>query len=152
MPYNDPQKRRAYNDRRRVDPVNRERKRQYMAKYILDPENVARRRSYVAKYQADNKARLRSAVMLKNYGITLDEFNEMLTEQGNRCAICRLEFAGTGSSGRAPATDHDHVTGTVRGIIHNTCNIGIGKLGDNAAGLRRALGYLERAEARASGL
>lgn len=39
--------------------------------------------------------------------------------------------------------DHDHDTGTHRGWLCVTCNSGLGKLGDNVAGLKRAIKYLE---------
>jgi hypothetical protein len=43
--------------------------------------------------------------------------------------------------------DHCHSTGQIRGVLCCECNTGIGKLGDNAEGVRRALAYLERFEA-----
>lgn len=46
---------------------------------------------------------------------------------------------------RALHLDHDHVTGKFRGWLCAKCNTGIGKLGDNVEGLRRAIAYLERA-------
>ncbi len=42
--------------------------------------------------------------------------------------------------------DHDHVTGAFRGWLCNRCNTGIGFLGDNVKGIKKALAYLERAE------
>jgi hypothetical protein len=38
--------------------------------------------------------------------------------------------------------DHDHVYHTFRGWLCETCNIGIGKLGDNLEGIVAALKYL----------
>ncbi len=38
--------------------------------------------------------------------------------------------------------DHDHMNSTFRGWLCNSCNCGIGMLGDDAAGLIRALAYL----------
>ena len=60
------------------------------------------------------------------------------------CEICEEE----------PATccDHDHRTRDFRGWLCPTCNLGLGKLGDDIAGLRRALAYLERSSAASSGL
>jgi hypothetical protein len=52
------------------------------------------------------------------------------------CAICCRE--GTTS------LDHCHVTGRFRGWLCQTCNTGLGKLGDDISGVRRAIAYLER--------
>jgi hypothetical protein len=60
------------------------------------------------------------------------------------CEICH-------SSGRV-VLDHDHETGAFRGWLCRECNQGLGKLGDNIEGLRRALAYLERSSAAHSGL
>jgi hypothetical protein len=38
--------------------------------------------------------------------------------------------------------DHDRVTGKFRGWLCQECNSGLGKLGDDIAGLRRAIAYL----------
>jgi hypothetical protein len=40
--------------------------------------------------------------------------------------------------------DHDHSSGVFRGWLCKKCNLGLGLLGDNADGVRRALAYLER--------
>jgi len=42
--------------------------------------------------------------------------------------------------------DHDHVTGAFRGWLCGKCNTAIGKLGDDIAGVERALRYLKRAQ------
>jgi hypothetical protein len=44
------------------------------------------------------------------------------------------------------ALDHDHVTGKFRGWLCSNCNTGLGKLGDDIAGLERAIAYLRRAQ------
>lgn len=50
--------------------------------------------------------------------------------------------------GRVPETalrlDHDHVTGAFRGWLCDSCNLGLGKFGDNRDGLMRAVAYLDR--------
>lgn len=45
------------------------------------------------------------------------------------------------------ALDHDHMTGKFRGWLCHRCNLGMGLLGDDIEGLRRAIAYLERANA-----
>jgi hypothetical protein len=41
--------------------------------------------------------------------------------------------------------DHCHVTGVFRGWLCNSCNLGLGMLGDSIAGVEKALTYLTRA-------
>lgn len=72
------------------------------------------------------------------YGITPEEYDKILREQGGTCAICH----GTESVGRL-AVDHCHLTGKVRGLLCTNCNQAIGKLKDDAQLLRNAINYLE---------
>jgi len=78
------------------------------------------------------------------YGITPDQFNELLDAQGGKCACCGT----TEPHGRANrfCVDHCHTTGKMRGLLCSTCNTGLGKLGDNIEGLKRALAYLEKTQ------
>jgi hypothetical protein len=75
------------------------------------------------------------------YKLTLSEFNNMLADQGNCCAICFSDNPrGTGTW----STDHDHATGKVRGLLCNSCNRGIGFLHDDINKLHSAIAYLEK--------
>lgn len=61
----------------------------------------------------------------KLYGITVQDYDRMLTRQRGVCAICLKP-----EKNRMLAVDHDHDTGRVRGLLCTTCN--------------NALGWLER--------
>lgn len=76
----------------------------------------------------------------QNYGLTLAGYAELMAKQSGRCAICKTTDPGSGH--KYLCVDHDHVTGVIRGLLCFKCNIGIGKLGDNAAGVAKALAYL----------
>lgn len=78
------------------------------------------------------------------YGITIDQYNELLMKQGGCCACC----GGDSPRGRGIyfPVDHCHETGKVRGLLCNPCNVGIGALGDSVEGVRKALAYLTREE------
>lgn len=78
---------------------------------------------------------------IRRYGLTAQEFRDLLEAQDNRCALCRGPWRGW--NGRAPHIDHDHETGRVRGLLCSPCNTAIGRFGDDAALLRRAADYLE---------
>ena len=47
--------------------------------------------------------------------------------------------------------DHDHCTGAFRGWLCAACNSGLGMLGDDVEGLRRAIDYLQRPKQGNSG-
>jgi hypothetical protein len=57
------------------------------------------------------------------YGITQEQYEEMLSEQNGGCAICGITEA---TNGRRLAVDHDHQTGEVRGLLCNNCNVAVG--------------------------
>jgi hypothetical protein len=64
---------------------------------------------------------LRARTLQTNYGITVEQYDAMLGAQGGTCAIC-----GGTNPNRPLAVDHDHVSGLVRGLLCNGCNILIG--------------------------
>jgi hypothetical protein len=62
------------------------------------------------------------------------EVDAMIEAQGGVCALCRE---------RTPEhVDHDHLTGTVRGVLCSCCNQGLGNFRDRADILRTAIDYL----------
>lgn len=93
-----------------------------------------RRRSPAAKRAA------RDGHLRRKFGITVEQYEAMLDEQGGRCAICRREPHPTISL----HVDHDHDCGHLRGLICFECNAGLGKFRDRADQLRAALDYLDR--------
>lgn len=76
------------------------------------------------------------------YGLGAAEYEAMLLEQNNACAICETEEWG-GKHG-VPHVDHCHDTKKVRGLLCDSCNAGLGRFKDRADVLRRAAAYLER--------
>ncbi len=77
------------------------------------------------------KARLRA------YGLSEEDWDNLLVEQYDRCAICKRPFTQT----RTPRIDHDHDTGEVRGLLCNGCNQRLGYLSDSADWVAGAHNY-----------
>lgn len=83
------------------------------------------------------------------YGITAERFARMLVAQNFLCPVCTHPL---GDPSRYHV-DHDHTCcpgkkscgACVRGILHNRCNQALGLLREDAATLRRAADYLDRA-------
>ena len=75
------------------------------------------------------------------YGIAIEEYNQLLERQQNRCALCSTTVAGKGRKNFC--VDHNHETGEVRGLLCFNCNVGLGMLKDSPSLLQRAIRYLE---------
>lgn len=80
----------------------------------------------------------------ETYGITREQYDRLLQEQGGRCAICGTAHVPTDMHPDL-VIDHDHSTGKVRGLLCPNCNQGIGHLKDSAETTDRASAYLRRA-------
>ncbi len=78
---------------------------------------------------------------LKKYGLDVQSFGQLMKEQRNCCRLCGDPFVG---SSKDTHIDHDHSTGTVRGIVHSHCNLLLGLAKDSPGILRKAAEYLEK--------
>jgi len=75
------------------------------------------------------------------HGITLEQYEAMLTAQDHKCAIC-LRYPADNLK-NPWHVDHDHSTGKVRGILCHSCNTALGNFKDDPEILRKALEYLK---------
>lgn len=79
----------------------------------------------------------------RRYGLGADEVLAMLEAQSWTCPICRREISLTSAH-----VDHDHVTGTVRGVVCFNCNGGLGQFRDDPQAVLEAARYLLTAAER----
>lgn len=79
----------------------------------------------------------------KRYGITLADYERLLQSQQGRCAICG--GPPRGGDGHRFHVDHCHETGTVRGLLCNPCNRGVGLFADSLERISAAIAYMEAA-------
>ncbi len=103
-----------------------------------------KKRSVRYRKNPDNSEQVRKWVSVSarrsRYGIETDQLMYLVREQEERCAIC---------SNFLPADpykiciDHDHETGKVRGLLCNSCNLGLGFFKDDLHRVRAAGKYLE---------
>ncbi|NOS67795.1 MAG: hypothetical protein HOO67_05540 [Candidatus Peribacteraceae bacterium] len=71
------------------------------------------------------------------YGITPEDFAQMLKSQRGLCAICDLEM-------KPACVDHDHETQQIRGLLCRKCNMALGALDDSLCRVYRAAEYLKQ--------
>lgn len=77
---------------------------------------------------------------LKNrYGITIEEYDEMLSNQNGGCAICGKTTAYNNGTKRLHI-DHDHKTNLIRGLLCSQCNTTLGHL--EKIGIDNFISYL----------
>lgn len=84
--------------------------------------------AYSKEYNQKNKKKkehsTRNSRYKLTYGITIDEYETLLKQQNNLCAICKKGC----STGRRLSVDHCHETNKVRGLLCFHCNMSLGWL------------------------
>lgn len=117
------------------------------ATFMLAQSNAKRRRKTCGEpeCQQENLRRLARAKPMRDvYRITEDDYQRMFRGQHGKCAIC----GETDPSNPTRATsdrlcvDHDHRSGTVRGLLCHPCNTGLGYFRDNTERMAAAVKYL----------
>ena len=103
-------------------------------------------RAYQQTPKAKEDARWRH--IKATYGLTKEDYSEMLKEHNGKCAICG------NTSDRPLSIDHCHSNqerrrGTrdrskIRGLLCDHCNHGLGKFFDNVTLLKNAVSYLKK--------
>lgn len=106
-----------------------------------DCKNAAARKKYIDDPQTTqrNLIRMRERAKERRYGITQEQFEQMLIDQNNKCNICSIEFKGT----KYTHIDHCHDTNRVRGLLCNDCNLALGQFNDNTDIMDNAIKYLQ---------
>ena len=111
-------------------------------------DRLAQKKAYHAKHHEKeleyNNAHLeeRHAVsrawhLARDFGISIEEYDNLLFKQNGVCAIC-----GHPPNGKRLAVDHDHNTNKIRGLLCTGCNLALGVVNDSAETLSNAAKYL----------
>lgn len=78
---------------------------------------------------------------MATYGITIEEFEQMVELQAGKCAICGGPLIMGVKQGAS--VDHCHTTGEIRGVLCGPCNTGLGLFKEDANILQAAVKYLK---------
>lgn len=98
-------------------------------KLKMDDKNILKRKNY--------KDRHRYTAIKTAYGISKEQYDNMLADQDNRCAICN-DFMPR------PYVDHCHSNNKVRGLLCMKCNTGLGQFRDDIKIMNSAIQYIEK--------
>lgn len=78
---------------------------------------------------------------MRKYGVTKEWYDTTLAAQDGTCDICDKHLT-PGAYHKYFIIDHDHDTGSVRGLLCSNYNLGIGQLNDDIGLLVKAIDYL----------
>lgn len=139
-----------YHNVRNASPEGKARSKAYYAKIRQDEDRVEKKREYgrseirkqrqrEAYKNPESKKKFKGRMLKRIYGITIEEFENMLKLQNNTCKICPTKHL---DNNKSLHVDHDHETGEIRGLLCDKCNRGLGYFKDNADFLESAIKYL----------
>lgn len=86
------------------------------------------------------------ADMRRRYGMSPTDVEAMSIAQKGLCAAC----GGPPDDQRPLMIDHDHITGAVRGMLCNSCNLTLGRSRESVIRLSGLITYLERFRSEAT--
>lgn len=115
------------------------------AEYFKNPikkEAINKRRR--RNYQEDGgvrRERNRRNSLKQLYGLTIEKYDQMRTEQKYRCAICNIHESAA-PKGKL-YVDHCHKTKQIRGLLCAKCNSAIGFFHHDPKRIERAIRFLE---------
>jgi len=102
-------------------------------------KNKERRNEYLKDWTKKNPDKRRGQKLRHNYGISLEDYNQLLASQKGGCAICGGKDVGV--KGRKNLyVDHCHKTGKVRGLLCHRCNITV----KDIEHVKQVLAYLKK--------
>lgn len=110
-----------------------------ISKDKASPEVKARRRAGTQRWYDANEEHLRRYRYSRSYGITPEDYDRILAEQGGVCGICGGPPSGPGSAkGRFHV---DHSGDVVRGLLCGRCNTAIGLLKHDVTLMSQAIAW-----------
>lgn len=111
-----------------------------------NPTNLAKAVIRTREWTDNNKPYIkrgkRNRDLLRLYGITTEQYNDMLEYQNNKCKICETEHTDE----KYLHVDHCHDTMKVRGLLCGKCNTGLGLFNENIKLFIKACDYLKESK------
>lgn len=98
-----------------------------LAAMVKREENIEKSKNW----NKNNLDKHRNNRLKSKYGIGTEDYNRMVEQQNNLCAICKKPETTKNSKNneiKILSIDHSHITGQIRGLLCVRCNMGIGYL------------------------
>ena len=110
--------------------------------YLCKPCANAR----ATKWNKDNPDKLRQRHIKKTYGLSHEEYLAMFEKYDGSCWIClkpETDIVPQTGAIKSLAVDHNHKTGTIRGLLCRRCNVSLGLLREDVTTLNNMLNYMD---------
>lgn len=126
------------------DRVNAKRRSEYWRDPIAsrakknNARNAEKDNARQKRYRKEKPLKFKRYALKRDFGIELEEYEKMLQHQNGACKICKYS-----NGNKKLAVDHDHKTGKIRGLLCQSCNLGLGHFKDDQELLQLASLYLE---------
>lgn len=104
-------------------------------------KNRSEYNNYAAAWRAKNPDKQHATDIKRHYKLSIDRYNEVLTEQSCKCKICGKQHDSSLKRGRLQV-DHCHDSGRVRGLLCGACNSGLGYFHHDVLLLKSAIEYM----------
>ena len=88
--------------------------------------------------------RARDLHLQRTYGITIEQWEQMLDDQNGGCAICGTTKPG--GKHNQFCTDHNHLTNEVRQLLCMDCNVVLGIVRESPEHFERLVDYVIKHE------
>ena len=124
--------------RKEYNRIHRIEKAKYNKKYrqIHRTELIEQQKEY--RQTEEGKLACRRRDLKKSFGITLEQYDEMVENQSGVCAIC----GNMNIKGHRLCVDHNHEAGKIRALLCDHCNHLLGCAKENVIVLQSAINYL----------
>lgn len=147
MPYKDKEKARAAKNASYTKNKEKYLEAEKIKRQNETDEERSIRLEYHKEHYKNNKEHYatinRNCALKRKYGINQEEYNKMLISQDGKCAICETKDYSN-KRNKMLCVDHNHITGQVRQLLCDSCNMLIGNANENENILYEAINYIRK--------
>lgn len=107
--------------------------------------------AYMREYRIRRPDRVKHSDLRKKFGISFEEYQNMMTEQNEVCKLCAKPESRVDHRTKkvtSLAVDHCHTSGKVRGLLCSSCNTALGLLKEDVELLLKAIDYIKSNQTR----
>lgn len=105
--------------------------------------NRTKTRAASKRWMNAHPEKVRAAHRQRKYGITPEQYADLLTIQNGRCGMPQCKTPLPGGKGTWNV-DHDHASGKPRGLLCHKCNLALGHYENNKSRHKEFEEYLKR--------